>query len=607
MKRHRELPFGAECVENGVRFRLWAPGVDAAELVIDGGETWRMNRAGQGFFELITDQARAGTRYRYRVADILVPDPASRYQPESVAGPSVVVDARAFDWQDRDWRGRPWHEAVVYELHVGCFSQAGTFDGVIAHFDHLLDIGINAIELMPVAECPGRWNWGYDGVLLFAVEERYGGPDGLKRLVQAAHRRGISVILDVVYNHFGPDGNYLSLYAPDFFTSRHQTPWGAAINFDDARSDIVRSFFIENALYWLQEYHLDGLRFDAVHAIRDDSRPDIVVELGQRIRETIRERPIHLILENDQNRSSVIGQAYQGPGPHTAQWNDDFHHVLRVSITDMRGGYYDDYTLGEGQPQQYVARVLAEGFAYQGEASKHRDNTTRGEPSAALPPTAFVSFIQNHDQVGNHAFGWRLGKFAKPEAIRAGTAVLLLAPQIPMLWMGQEWNSEQPFPFFCDFGGELADAVRKGRIEEFKSFPEFQDPEAIKRIPDPLAETTFQSAVLDWSEPARKAQWTKLHRDMLAVRREHVVPRMATSRGGSGTSAVDEQGAIYVHWRFGDGAVLQLVANLSDSSVAVDAGKVLGRRVYATADLDGGDLPPWYVALNVVDRQGALA
>jgi malto-oligosyltrehalose trehalohydrolase len=606
MKRHRELPFGAECVEHGVRFRLWAPGVEQAELVIDGGATLPMPRAENGFFELTTDQAKAGTRYRYRVADTLIPDPVSRYQPESVAGPSVVVDANTFDWQDRDWRGRPWHEAVVYELHVGTFSQTGTFDGVIEHFDHLLDLGVNAIEIMPVAECPGRWNWGYDGVLLFAVEERYGGPDGLKRLVQAAHAKGISVILDVVYNHFGPDGNYLSLYAPAFFTDKHQTPWGAAINFDDMHSEVVRAFYIENALYWLQEYHLDGLRFDAVHAIKDDGQPDIVVELGQRIREKIKERPIHLILENDRNRSSVLGQGYQGPGPHTAQWNDDFHHVLRVSITDMRGGYYDDYTTGEGQPQQFVARVLAEGFAYQGEVSKHREGAKRGEPSASLPPTAFVSFIQNHDQVGNHAYGWRLGKFAKPDAIRAGTAVMLLAPQIPMLWMGQEWNSDQPFPFFCDFEGDLADAVRKGRMEEFKSFPEFQDPEAVKRIPDPLAEKTFQSAVLDWSEPARKADWIKLHRDLLAVRREHVIPRMATSRGGSGTSTADAQGTIYVHWRFGDGAVLQLVANLSEKTVAGDAGEILGRTVYATGDLQNGQLPPWYVALNLVDQEGAV-
>lgn len=606
MKRHRELPFGAECVAGGVRFRLWAPGVDKAELVIDGGATLAMQPAGNGFHELTTDQAQAATRYRYRVVDTLIPDPVSRYQPQSVVGPSVVVDANAFDWQDADWRGRPWHEAVIYELHVGTFSQAGSFDGVIGHFDHLLDLGVNAIEIMPVAECPGRWNWGYDGVLLFAVEERYGGPDGLKRLVQAAHAKGISVILDVVYNHFGPDGNYLSLYAPDFFTDKHQTPWGAAINFDDTHSEVVRSFFIENALYWLQEYHLDGLRFDAVHAIRDDSKPDIVVELGERIRAAIKERPIHLILENDGNRSSVLGYGYHGPGPHTAQWNDDFHHVLRVATTAMRGGYYDDYTKGEGQPQTLVARVLAEGFAYQGEVSAHRDGAKRGEPSASLPPTAFVSFIQNHDQVGNHAYGWRLGKFAQPEAIRAATAVMLLAPQIPMLWQGQEWNSDQPFPFFCDFSGDLADAVRRGRMEEFKSFPEFQDPEAVKRIPDPLAEATFRSAVLDWSEPARKTNWIKLHRDLLAVRREHVVARMATCGGGSGTGAVDAQGTIYVHWRFGDGAVLQLVANLSDKAVDGDAGDILGRTVYATADLVAGKLPPWYVALNLLDQEGAV-
>ncbi len=602
MKCQRVLPFGAECVEAGVRFRLWAPGVEAAELVIEGGASLPMRSVENGFFELTTGQARAGTPYRYRVADTLVPDPVSRYQPQSVSGPSIVVDACAFDWQDQAWRGRPWHESVVYELHVGSFSEAGTFDGVVEHLDHLLALGVNTIELMPVAECPGRWNWGYDGVLLFAVEERYGGPDGLKRLVQAAHLRGLSVLLDVVYNHFGPDGNFLSLYAPQFFTDKHQTPWGAAINFDDTHSETVRSFYIENALYWLQEYRLDGLRFDAVHAIRDDGRPDIVVELGERVRSEIVDRPIHLILENDQNRSSVLGQNYGGPGPHTAQWNDDYHHVLRVAVTGASGGYYIDY---QDQPQHFVARVLAEGFAYQGEASKHREGETRGEPSASLPPTAFVSFIQNHDQVGNHAYGWRLGRFAKPDAIRAATAILLLSPQVPMLWMGQEWNSDQPFPFFCDFEGDLADAVRKGRMEEFKSFPEFKDSEARKQIPDPLAEETFRSAVLDWDAPMRQREWLDLHRRLIALRREHVIPALAEAGGSTGSWSVNDSGVIDVQWRLGGGVLLQLIANLSDEP-AQDAAAVVGKTIYATAALDTDTLPPWFVALNRVDDEGAV-
>ena len=606
MKRHQPLSFGAELVDGSVRFRLWAPGVDGAELAIENGPTLAMTAAGDGFFELITDQARAGTRYRYRVADTLVPDPAARYQPGSLAGVSEVVDAGAFDWQDADWQGRPWHEAVVYELHVGTFSEGGGFDGIATHFDHLRNLGVNTIELMPVAECPGRWNWGYDGVLLFAVEERYGGPESLKRFVQAAHQAGFSVLLDVVYNHFGPDGNYLSLYAPQFFTARHQTPWGAGINFDDAHSQIVRRFFIENALYWLQEYHLDGLRFDAVHAIRDDSQPDIVVELGRRIREQITGRPIHLVLENDANRASVLGAGYGGPGPHTAQWDDDYHHVLRVAMTGNGSGYYRDYAEGEQQPQRHIARVLAEGFAYQGQASAHREGEKRGEPSASLAPTAFVSFIQNHDQVGNHAYGWRLGRFAAPEAIRAATAVWLLSPQIPMFWQGQEWNSDQPFPFFCDFTGDLAEAVRKGRMEEFKSFPEFSDPEAIKRIPDPLAESTFRSAVLDWSAPKHQADWLHVPRELLALRREHVVPRLAGARGGEGQGRVDEQGVIDVRWRFADGALLQLIANLSDAPIERDSTEPLGRSVYATHPTGRDGLPAWYVALNLVDQEGAV-
>jgi maltooligosyltrehalose trehalohydrolase len=456
-----------------------------------------------------------------------------------------------------------------------------------------------------VAECPGRWNWGYDGVLPYAVEEAYGGPAAFKRFVEAAHAKGLSVILDVVYNHFGPDGNYLHLYAPQFFTDKHQTPWGAGINFDDRHAEVVRSFFIENALYWLQEYHLDGLRFDAVHAIKDDSEFDFVSELGQRIREEVGGRPIHLILENDQNRASVLGAGYGGPGPHSAQWNDDFHHVLRVAIAGASGGYYIDY---QEKPARHVARVLAEGFAYQGEASPHRGNALRGERSGALPPTAFVSFIQNHDQVGNHAYGWRLPQFARPEAIRAATAVLLLSPQVPMLWMGQEWMSDQPFPFFCDFGGDLAEAVRKGRLEEFKSFPEFQDPEARQRIPDPLAQSTFRSAVLDWSaaQKGEGAQWLELHRQLLQLRREHVVPRLASAAGYSGSYTVTNTGGINVQWRFGDGAVLQLVANLSERAIEGFEGTVLGRTIYSTAALGGARLPPWYVGVNLLDDEGAV-
>ena len=607
MKRHRQLPFGAEIDGDAVRFRLWAPGADTVQLAIEGGETLPMEPSGDGFYELRTHKAKAGTRYRYKIGDLLVPDPVARYQPQSLQGASEVVDAEAFDWSDANWKGRPWHEQVLYELHVGSFSGQGGFDGVIEHFDHLLSLGITTIELMPVAECPGRWNWGYDGVLLYAVEECYGGPQGLKRLVDAAHAKGLSVMLDVVYNHFGPDGNYLHSYAPDFFTDKHRTPWGAGINFDDRHSEVVRRFFIENALYWLQEYHLDGLRFDAVHAIADDSNPDFVTELGTRIRETITDRHVHLVLENDQNRSSVLGFGYAGsepgPGPFTAQWNDDYHHVLRVAVTGNTSGYYGDYA---NEPLKYVARVLAEGFAYQGEVSEHRDGANRGEPSKALPATAFVSFIQNHDQVGNHAYGWRLHHFASDEAIRAATAILLLGPQIPMLWMGQEWNCEQPFPFFCDFTGDLADAVRKGRAEEFRSFPEFQSEQARKRIPDPLAESTFASAVLDWSKlkQASAKQWLALNRDLLRLRREHVQPLLA--RGGAIGSAGVDNGVLNVQWRFADASVLQLIANLSDRPRTYGEGEVLGRSLYSTAKLEGRELPPWYVAVNKLDQEGAV-
>ncbi|MHB8760640.1 MAG: malto-oligosyltrehalose trehalohydrolase, partial [Thiobacillus sp.] len=488
------MPFGTRITPEGVRFRLWAPGCERVMLHIEEGAAAgrMMMPAGDGWFELLVDGAGPGTPYRFEVNDGLrVPDPASRFNPDDVHGASVVVDPTRFTWHDTAWNGRPWEEAVVYELHVGTFSPSGDFAGVIERLDYLVDLGITAIELMPVADFPGARNWGYDGVLLFAPDSRYGTPDELKALVQAAHDKGLMVLLDVVYNHFGPEGNYLHVYARKFFSERHRTLWGAAINFDGPGSRTVRDFFIHNALYWLQEYHFDGLRLDAVHAIVDDSERHILTELAERVRAEIGSgRSVHLILENDANEARYLGH-----GGYTAQWNDDIHHALHVLTTGESDGYYGDYA---DAPRVHLGRCLTEGFAYQGQASAYHEGEPRGEASGHLPLQAFVSFVQNHDQVGNRAFGERLTQLAPEPAVRAAAAILLLAPSVPMLFMGEEFGAKTPFQFFCDFGGELRDAVTQGRRREFRKFARFADPGAQAAIPDPNRSETFLASKLDW-------------------------------------------------------------------------------------------------------------
>jgi malto-oligosyltrehalose trehalohydrolase len=584
MKHHHRLPFGAEPVDGGVRFRLWAPKAREAALVLeDGGSPRELPMAAEdrGWFALTTDAARIGSRYRYLVEGLKVPDPASRHQPDDVNGPSEVIDPAAYDWRELPWHGRAWAEIVLYELHVGTFSESGDFAGVARRLDHLVALGVTAVELMPVADFPGARNWGYDGVLLFAPDSRYGRPEDLKRLVEACHERGLAILLDVVYNHFGPEGNYLHRYASAFFTERHRTPWGAAINFDGEGSAAVRRFYVENALYWLEEYRFDGLRFDAVHAILDDSRPDILTEIAETVRRRIADRPIHLILENDKNEARRLERGPGGrPRLYTAQWDDDVHHALRVVTSGQSGGYYADYA---DRPAERLGRALAEGFAYQGDASRYRDGEARGEPSAGLPPTSFVSFIQNHDQVGNDAFGTRLAKLAPPDAVRAAAAIYLLSPQIPMLFMGEEWGSTQPFAFFCDFEGDLAAAVREGRRREFAKFPEFQDEAARERIPDPTAPATFRASVLDWrdSERPAHAEWLRYYRELIALRRREIAPRLGGIEGHAGRYVALGRQALRVEWRLGDGSLLVLLANFSEAPVVLSS-VPKGRPLFAT-------------------------
>jgi malto-oligosyltrehalose trehalohydrolase len=594
------MPFGAQLEADGsVRFRLWAPAAKGLELLLaDEPRPLQMRPLEGGWFELQTSRARAGCTYRFRAdGRHEFPDPASRRNPQDVHGPSEVVDPLEFQWQDESWRGRPWHEAVVYELHVGTFSAEGTFVGAEAHLEHLEQLGITVMELMPVADFPGKRGWGYDGVLPFAPESAYGTPRELKSLIDAAHRRGICVMLDVVYNHFGPEGNYLGQYAPQFFTDRHPTPWGAAINFDGADNRTVRDFFIHNALYWLEEYHFDGLRFDAVHAICDDSPRHILTEIAETIRARCGgERHIHLVLENGANQARFLGPP-AAASSFDAQWNDDVHHCLHTILTGETDGYYADFA---DQPHARLCRSLAEGFVYQGQFSRHED-APRGEPSAHLPPTAFVLFLQNHDQIGNRALGERLGRIVHtPEALRAATAVLLLAPSPPMLFMGEEWDASQPFPYFCDFEPALAVRVREGRKQEFARFRRFGDPSQVAQIPDPTSAATFESARLDWGEPARPrhAQWLDHYRRLLVVRQRDIVPRIPDIRFSS-CIELESNGAFAVDWTLADGSVLHLLANLSDHPVRV-IGRAHGRMIFAThpnirAALSRNELAPWSV------------
>jgi len=596
------MPYGAECLDDGrLRFRLWAPAAGRVELCLENGpETMiPLTREEGGWFALVTDKVAPGDLYRYLIdGGQRVPDPVSRFQPQDVHGPSQVIDPAAWDWTDAAWHGRPWEEAVIYELHVGTFTPEGTFAGVKQRLDDLVELGVTAIELMPVADFPGARNWGYDGVQPFAPDSRYGRPDDLKDLVQSAHARGLMVFLDVVYNHFGPEGNYLHLYAPQFFTERHHTPWGAAINFDGPDSRPVRGFFIHNALYWLEEYHLDGLRFDAVHAILDDSRPDILHDIAQAVASGPgAQRPVHLVLENEHNAARYLERDNAlRPNCYTAQWNDDIHHALHVLATGEAGGYYEDYA---DQPAHHLARCLTEGFAYQGEPSRYRHGAPRGEPSRDLPLTAFVSFLQNHDQVGNRAFGERITRLAPEAAVRAVTAVLLLAPSPPLLFMGQEWGAPQPFPFFCDFGADLAAAVTEGRRREFARFPEFSDADARARIPDPNAAETFAAARLDPADAGTDTGrfWRDFHRELLTLRAREIVPRLRGLRAGQGGFELINDQAFRADWRLGDGARLTLIANLGDAPVT--GGRVpAGDLLYAVPVLSGaydGHSPAWSV------------
>lgn len=605
-----EMPFGPQRLTDGrIRFRLWAPEQRAPKLQLSDGATeyvLPMQACGEGWFDVLTERARTGQHYRFRLDDgLAVPDPASRFQPQDVHGPSELIDPATYYWEHGQWRGRSWKDAAIYELHVGSFSPEGTYQGVIDRLDDLAELGVTALELMPLADFPGRRNWGYDGVLPFAPDSSYGRPEDLKRLIDAAHGRGLMMLLDVVYNHLGPEGNYLGAYAPSFFTVRHKTPWGDAINFDDDDSTVVRAYFIHNALYWLEEYCFDGLRLDAVHAIRDDSQPHILEALAEAVHGRFGSaREVHLILENEANQARFLVRDSAGrPRFHTAQWNDDFHHAAHVLITGETAGYYRDFA---EQPLHQLARCLTEGFAYQNDSSGFRDGKRRGEPSAHLPPTAFVNFLQNHDQIGNRAMGERLTQLAPASRVQALTEILLLAPSPPLIFMGQEWGSRRPFLFFCDFSGELEAAVREGRRKEFAIFPEFVDENARVRIPDPTSEKTFVDSRLDWAErdAAEGLQWLALHRQLLALRARHVAPLLDRAIPPQATARVDGS-LLRVKWRYPRAVTLLLAANLGDSPVSLPEGVAEEAVIYRSAAMGvvTDQLPPWSVVWWQADAE----
>ncbi len=580
------MPFGAELTDRGVRFAIWAPAARYAHLHVDRLTLPMASHAG-GFFVHIAEQARAGSRYSFSFDNgtLRVPDPASRRNPDDVHAPSEVVDPEAFAWSDGDWHGRPWHEAVIYELHVGTFTEEGTFAAAARRLNYLRDLGVTAIELMPLADAPGKWNWGYDCVLPFAPEHGYGTPEDLKRFIDDAHDLELMVLLDVVYNHFGPDGNYLHLYAPQFFTAKHHTPWGNAINFDDVGSDIVRAFFIHNALYWLEEYHFDGLRLDAVHAIVDDSEPDFLTELAATVAGRVSHRSVHLVLENDDNASHYLERDAAGrPTAYTAQWNDDFHHALLVLLTGERTMHYQDYD----RPLEQLLRCLTSGFAYQGEHSRYRGRP-RGEPTSGLPPEAFVNFLQNHDQIGNRPDGKRLWMLLPERELAAAETLLLLLPTPILMFMGDEFHAAARFPFFCDFQGELAAAIREGRRNDFSQLFAGVD------TPDPNDPRERASAVLDWSslEADVHAGTLARYRRLLEIRRDELRPRLpARADGGE----LIGPAALAAAWRLADGSLLKLSANLG--SQPQPCAPPTGRLLAATEELASAarELPPWFVA-----------
>lgn len=592
------MPFGAQVAPDGVRFRLWAPASSRVELLLSGSSDdgheaiLPMAALPDGWFAL-TIPAAAGQRYRYRIdARHDVPDPASRFNPEDIEGSCEIIDPASFVWGDGHWRGREWHEAVIYQLHVGTFTPEGTFRAVQDRLPYLKDLGVTFIQLMPVADFPGGRSWGYDGVLQYAPDATYGRPEHLKALVEAAHALGIGVLLDVVYNHFGPQGNYLHRYAPQFFSERYLTPWGEAIDFEGRPE--VRAFFIHNALYWLEEFHLDGLRIDAVHALHDAGHEHFLVELARAVRDGPgRARHVHLVLENHANEPCYLERSNGRPRLCDAQWNEDLHHSLHVVLTGETQGYYADFA---DRPHEHLRRCVGQGFAYQGEVSRCLGRP-RGKSSTHLPPTAFVSYLQSHDEVGNRPGGERLHRLAPAPALQAALALVLLLPSPPMLFMGEEWGAPEPFLFFCDFEPWLAATVREGRRRHLERLAAPRDGGLEPDMPHPDDPLAFARSRLAWTRLAepRHAESLERYRLLLDLRARHVVP-LIPRIVSCDVEALGDGSAFVARWQSAEGTLLlQVVANLSARPCA-QAPRPARRLLFHTHGPKGAaaaGLPPW--------------
>jgi maltooligosyltrehalose trehalohydrolase len=510
----RRLPISVEPqAAGGVDFRLWAPAAREAALDLEGQAPHAMAPEPDGYFSVLVEDARAGMRYRFRLngRETALPDPASRFQPDGPHGSSEIVDPAAFVWMDGDWRGIVAERLIIYEMHIGTFTSEGTWAAAMHHLLALAELGITCIEMMPVAEFPGRFGWGYDGVDLFAPTRLYGRPDDLRRFVDRAHALGLAVLLDVVYNHLGPDGNYLAAFSLSYASERHATEWGDALNFDGPNSGPVREFFIANAGYWIDEYHFDGLRLDATHRIYDDSSDHILAAIGRQARTAAGDRSIFIAAENDAQVTCLARASEAGGFGLDALWNDDFHHAARVALTGKREGYYTPFG---GRAGEFVA-LAKHGFLFQGQ-----DKSGRGTAALDLPAAKFVVYLQNHDQIAHSASGRRGHELGNPGTWRALTAYLLLSPGIPLLFQGQEFAASAPFLFFADHQGELGLLVKQGRAEFLAQFASLASPDMRALLDDPSNPETFRRCVVDHRERGRNAAALALHRDLLALRRD---------------------------------------------------------------------------------------
>jgi maltooligosyltrehalose trehalohydrolase len=626
MRAVRRLPVGAEPqTDGGVHFRVWARDRSRVAVVIDGRATPLVaegagDEAGaEGYFSGIVAEAREGTRYQFRLDDddLLLPDPASRWQPDGPHGPSVVVDPRRFAWTDRAWRGCGLEGQVLYEMHVGTFTREGTLRAAMEELAELKALGITVIELMPVAEFPGRFGWGYDGVDWFAPTRLYGVPDDLRAFVDRAHALGLGVMLDVVYNHFGPDGNYLKLFARDYFTDRYANEWGEAINYDGPHSGPVREFVLANVQYWIDEFHLDGFRLDATQQIFDASQDHILAALTRRARETARERQCEclVIAENEKQeawlmRAPGAARAADAAGAAAgmdALWNDDLHHSAVVALTGRREAYYSDF---RGTPQELLS-CAKWGFLFQGQHYAWQKQP-RGEPALDCAPAQFVCFIENHDQVANSARGWRLHQQTSPGRFRAMTGLLLLLPGTPLLFQGQEFASSRPFLFFADHQGDLGRAVREGRADFLSQFKRYAQPEVRALLDDPADPRTFETCKLDFAERELHAGVYRLHRDLLRLRRETPAFRTQQPRALDGAVVGPEALLLRFFHEEGDRLVLlNLGADLplgscSDPLIAPPAGQEW-RLIWSSDDPQyGGDGTPPFDAQQLVLPAHAL-